>query len=203
MSSLTRSPVIAATDLGHRFSSNWLFRHLDFQLELGRLVGVCGPSGSGKSTLLGIVATWIKPTEGTLIRRDLERVSWVFQNPHGSTRRSALDHVTFPLLAQGQSLGEAETNAFSLMVNFDLVEVAHRPFGSLSGGEAQRLMLARAVASNPDALLIDEPTAQLDRAAASRVNATIKHVADQGSMVMIASHDPDTIAVCDTVINFG
>jgi ABC-type lipoprotein export system ATPase subunit len=194
---------VVVNGLGHRFDSGWLFRGLNLELAPGCLVGICGPSGSGKTTLLAIVSGWLKPIEGAVYRPGVRRVAWVFQNPHGVAQRMALDHVALPLLAQGESVRAAESRALELMTGFGLIDVAHRPFSALSGGEAQRLMLARAVATHPDVLLIDEPTAQLDRAAAARVNQTISHVADTGSIVIIASHDPETIAVCNQIIDLG
>ena len=194
---------IEAIGLGHHFDSGWLFRHLSFELEPGHAVAVCGPSGSGKTTLLAIISDWLRPTEGSLLRSGVGRIGWVFQNPHGVAQRSAMDHVIFPLLAKGWAVEQAESRTLCIMADFGLRDVAHHTFGSLSGGEAQRLMLARAVASAPDVLLVDEPTAQLDRKSAAMVNATIAHVAREGSIVVIASHDPDTIAACESVIDLG
>ncbi|MGO8608787.1 ATP-binding cassette domain-containing protein, partial [Rhizobium johnstonii] len=85
-----------------------LFQPLTFVLAPGEIVGVCGPSGSGKSTLLSLLAGWEKPISGKVIRRGISTVRWVFQNPHGVSRRAALDHVVFPLLAQGIRRRKAE-----------------------------------------------------------------------------------------------
>jgi ABC-type lipoprotein export system ATPase subunit len=81
-----------------------------------------------------------------------------------------------------------------------LAKLGPFPFKTLSGGEAQRLMLARSVASSPDLLLVDEPTAQLDARTADGVNEAIAGMADQGSIVVVATHDPRTRDACTNVI---
>ena len=93
---------VSVHDLAHRFpGTDVLFEHLDFTAIPGQTVAICGPSGCGKSTLLSILAGWEKPYHGTVERKNVERVGWVFQNPYGVPGRTALDHVVFPLLGQG------------------------------------------------------------------------------------------------------
>jgi ABC-type lipoprotein export system ATPase subunit len=191
-----------ATRLGHRFAgTDWLFRDVSFELVPGTVTALCGPSGCGKSTLLSILAGWDEPVVGSVQRNRVHSVGWVFQNPHGVANRNALDHVVFPLLARGWKRSRARGRALEVLGLFGLSEVAGRSFASLSGGEAQRLMLARAVCLAPDLLLVDEPTAQLDARTAQTVNDRLSHVADSGSMVVIATHDAATRAGCSAVVD--
>jgi len=190
-----------ANDLGHDFGGHPLFLHLSFTLVPDRVYAVTGPSGSGKSTLLSIIAGWLKPVHGWVARMNIDKIRWVFQNPHGVARRTALDHVSLGFIAQGQSRTQADTQARALMDRFGLGQIADAPFSSLSGGEAQRLMLARGLASAPDLFLVDEPTAQLDRATADEVNQALAALADQGVIVVIATHDQQTRDMCTDVIN--
>ncbi|WP_253953940.1 ABC transporter ATP-binding protein [Schaalia sp. 19OD2882] len=81
--------------------------------------------------------------------------------------------------------------------------MAERPFHTLSGGEAQRLMLARGMAAAPDLLLVDEPTAQLDGRTARAVDAALSRLAEPGVIVVVATHDARTAAVCDEVVDLG
>jgi lipoprotein-releasing system ATP-binding protein len=197
----TTIPRVLATDLAHAFPGTGpLFEQLSFELQAGEVTGLCGPSGCGKSTLLSILAGWQRPSAGRLRLEAISRTGWVFQNPHGVARRTALDHVTFPLLTRGRSRREAEAEARETMRLFRLTDVADRPFSALSGGEAQRLMLARSVCSAPDLLLVDEPTAQLDRATAATVNETLGNIAASGAVVVIATHDAQTKEACSRVI---
>lgn len=193
---------VVLDSVGHRFAEGpWLFRGLNTRLVPGQIYALVGPSGSGKTTLLNLIAGWTAPVEGTITRHGEGRTAWVFQNPHGTPRRSVLDHVAFPLLATGSRRREAEAEAFDLLRRFGLDSLAHQGFHSLSGGQAQRLMLARAVASRPALFLIDEPTAQLDLLTRKDVNTTIAHLADPSTIVVIATHDEATRDMCTRVID--
>ncbi|WP_431890819.1 ABC transporter ATP-binding protein [Cellulosimicrobium funkei] len=194
--------AVRARGLAHAFAGTGdLFSGLDLVLDPGEVVALVGPSGSGKSTLLSILAGWVTPSAGTVEREGIEHVGWVFQNPHGVPRRSALDHVVLPLLARGLRRREAELRASAILDRFGLSATADHPFRALSGGEAQRLMLARAVALAPDLLLVDEPTAQLDLRTAGTVNAVLAGVAQQHSIVVVATHDPRTRDACTRVVD--
>lgn len=188
---------VTVRGLSHDFpGTGTLFAGLDLELRPGDLVAVTGPSGSGKSTLLSLLARWERPAAGTVTWDGVASVGWVFQNPHGVARRTALDHVVLPLLGRGRSRGRAEAEALAIMERFDLSAVAHRPFAALSGGEAQRLMLSRAVAKAPSLLLVDEPTAQLDPQSAHTVNTVLGELAMADSIVVVATHDADTRDAC-------
>jgi putative ABC transport system ATP-binding protein len=195
---------VTATGLAHRFpGTNVLFSNVSFALAPGTVLGLCGPSGSGKSTLLSILAKWEKPWHGAIAYSYVNRIGWVFQNPHGVAARSALDHVVYPLLTRGMRRPDAETKALKVMEDFRLIEVAQRSFSALSGGEAQRLMLARAVCQSPDLLLVDEPTAQLDTSTAATVTETLHLLAEHGLMVVIATHDAAARATCTHIVDLA
>ncbi|KFI60948.1 ATP-binding cassette domain-containing protein [Bifidobacterium cuniculi] len=195
---------LVVKDLAHRFpGTDLLFEHLSFTVEPGSTVAICGPSGCGKSTLLSLIAGWEKPVAGSVERRGIARTGWVFQNPYGVPARSALDHVVFPLLAKGMTRAQAAPRALEAMALFDLGYAAERSFADLSGGEAQRLMLARAVCSRPDLLLVDEPTAQLDTRTAHSVSHVLGNLAGQGMIVLVATHDADTRDACGRVIDLA
>lgn len=211
----------------------WLFRGLSDTVTEGEVVALVGPSGSGKSTLLSMISGWVTPAEGRICcerpagrRGDTgdegeavaavetkhesarcsepaARIAWVFQNPHGVPGRSVLDHVALPLLAQGMAVEDAEEKARHLLDDFRLDQVAARPFKTLSGGEAQRMLLARALASAPDILLVDEPTAQLDQGTAAHVADTLTALRDRGLVVLIATHDPHVRDRCMRVIDLA
>jgi ABC-type lipoprotein export system ATPase subunit len=196
-------PVIGR-DLGHSFGTGpVLFDGLDLDLEAGSLTAVTGPSGSGKSTLLHIMAGWQRPSRGMIEIPGVDRVQWVFQNPHGVARRSAHDHVVLPLLARGFDRRSADSEAGRLLRAFGLNGVGRRPFRQLSGGESQRLMLARGIAAAPDLLLVDEPTAQLDAVTADTIVQTLGALAGRGAVVVVATHDPRTRDACDRHIDLG
>lgn len=195
---------VVASGLGHRFPGQpLLFRDVDLVLRPDNVYALTGPSGCGKSTLLSILAGWLTPTEGTVVRHRADRVTWVFQNPHGVPRRTAIDHVAFPLLTQGVPRRQALSSGYDLLREFHLDHVADREFAALSGGEAQRLMLARGIAARPDLLLVDEPTAQLDTETAAQVSKTLGALARRSVIVVIATHDPATRDACTTVVDLA
>jgi len=195
---------VSVEGLSHRFPGTAdLFHGLSFELASGDLIALTGPSGSGKSTLLSLLAGWEQPTGGAITWDDVRSVGWVFQNPFGVTGRTVVDHVAVPFLARGLTRRASETHALSLLDQFGLQGLANRPYSTLSGGEAQRLMLARAMAKQPDLLLVDEPTAQLDPVASATVNSVLGELADERTIVVVATHDSDTAAACERVINLA
>jgi ABC-type lipoprotein export system ATPase subunit len=190
--------------VGHRFDAGpLLFDGITEVFQPGDLVAITGPSGSGKSTLLSILAGWLAPSRGE-VRLDADAVTaWVFQHPYGVSQRSALDHVVLPLLAQGMRRVQAEPKARALLAEFDLAGVADREYSKLSGGEGQRLMLARALARSADLVLVDEPTAQLDHAAATSVIAVLGALAGRGTAVVVATHDDRVRQRCPRVLDLA
>lgn len=180
-----------------------LFTDLSFTASGGELVAITGPSGSGKSTLLSIIAGWVSPVSGTVTSSRGARVTWVFQNPVGVARRTALDHVVLPMLARGSGREAANLEALEVLERFSLVDASDRKFEELSGGQAQRLMLARAVATRPNILLIDEPTAQLDPMSSATVARSIGQVVQDDCIAIVATHDPLLAEQAGRVISLG
>lgn len=189
---------IKLSGVGHHFAgSSWLFRGVDYSFQAGSVYALTGPSGSGKSTLLSLIAGWVTPVEGQILSDGVGEVRWVFQNPHGVPSRTAIDHVVLPILARGVRRQLAEIEAREYMEEVSLGHIAERPFSMLSGGEAQRLMLARGMASRPGVLLVDEPTAQLDLATGVSVNAALSKLTARDTVVIVATHDRRTVDSCD------
>ncbi|MCL2736973.1 MAG: ATP-binding cassette domain-containing protein [Propionibacteriaceae bacterium] len=193
---------VKLTGISHVFpGTSDLFHGLSLTLTGGELVALTGPSGSGKSTLLSLLAGWEAPTKGVIAWDGVRTVGWVFQNPFGVPGRSAVDHVALPLLAHGVNRKDATCQAMELLERFGLVALARRDYAMLSGGEAQRLMLARAVAKHADLLLVDEPTAQLDPTASDTVNRVLAQVTDGTMITVVATHNPETAAACGKIID--
>lgn len=176
--------------VGHRYADGpLLFHDLTASLMPGHVYALTGPSGAGKSTLLGIIAGWTTPAEGQVTRQGIDSMRWIFQNPHGVAQRTAIDHVSLPLLAKGLPRREAEEQARTLMDRFNLTRVTDRRFAELSGGEAQRLML------------VDEPTAQLDMHTAATVSESLSRIARNDTIVVVSTHDPNTRDACTDIID--
>jgi tungstate transport system ATP-binding protein len=152
-----------------------------------------GPNGSGKTTLLRMAMGLIAPSRGRVTwgGREAaapERRAIVFQRP-AMLRRSALGNVRYALAAAGVPRSQRHGRADELMALVGLAGLGHRPARRLSGGEQQRLALARALARSPEVLFLDEPTASLDPAATKAIEDIIRDVAARGVKVVMATHD--------------
>ncbi len=180
-----------------------LFTALNHTFTPGTLTGLVGPSGSGKSTLMSILSGMLVPQEGRIVASQVKRIGWIPQNPIGVPRRTALDHVVFPQLLHKIPRAQAEVRALELLEKFELAQVATREFRHLSGGEAQRLCFARAYAANFDALLVDEPTAQLDPTTANTVREVIRQLISPHHIVILATHDQILRDQCDDLLDLG
>jgi tungstate transport system ATP-binding protein len=161
------------------------------EIRAGAPTVVMGPNGSGKTTLLKLAMGLISPTSGRLTfgsacAASVGRRAIVFQRP-AMLRRSAAANVAFALAAAGRE-GNSATIA-RLLDQVGLADLANRPARKLSGGEQQRLALARALARDPEVLFLDEPTASLDPAQTMAVEAIIARVAACGVKIVMATHD--------------
>jgi lipoprotein-releasing system ATP-binding protein len=195
---------IVARAISYGFANNPdLFSGLSFVAGTGQLIGLTGPSGSGKSTLLSILAGFTDPTSGEVEREGVESVGWILQNPVGVPRRTALDHVVFPLLVQGNRRSDVVERARGVLASFGLSHAEDREYRQLSGGEAQRLAFARATVADYDALLLDEPTAQLDHKTAETVTRVVRGLVVGHRIVVIATHDPRLRDECDVVVDLA
>ncbi len=181
----------------------------------GEVVGIAGPSGSGKSTLLHLFAGLDVPTEGTLTlagkdigtlsgrqraKLRLENVGIVFQRFHLLDALSARANVALPLVELGESKRARRKQAETLLDAVGLDgRATHKP-GQLSGGEQQRVAIARSLVTEPALLVADEPTGELDSATGEQVLDLLVNVADEQAVVL-ASHDQQALDVCDRIIH--
>jgi ABC-type lipoprotein export system ATPase subunit len=189
---------------------------LSYEFGSGLVSGVTGRSGSGKSTLLYLLGLLLTPWEGTLsfngesvggwpdrVRSSIraQRVGFVFQDAALDPSRTVLDNVIEGSLYAGTRRREAVERARVLMDRFEVgLRSDHKP-GEVSGGQAQRVALCRALLNRPSLVLADEPTGNLDAVTARLVIDTLVALAHQDeATVVIASHDPDVAAVCDRVL---
>ncbi|MBC6416790.1 MAG: ATP-binding cassette domain-containing protein [Rhodospirillales bacterium] len=159
------------------------------------LTAIMGPNGAGKSLLLRVLAGLVTPGRGAVLwgevppRRDLRnRLGFVFQNPV-LLRRSALANVAYALSHAGLSRKQARSEARRALVRARLGHLADRPARLLSGGEQQRLALARALALTPEVLFLDEPTASLDPASTLAIEEMIGAARRAGTRLVLVSHD--------------
>ena len=212
--------VVRLTDLTRSFEQGGVridvLRGINLSVAPGELVALLGPSGSGKSTLLqavglleggfggkieigGADATSLSSDARTALRRD--RIGFVYQFHHLLPDFNALENVVLPQLIAGTERGGAEARARELLSALGLAErLDHRP-SQLSGGEQQRVAVARALANKPALVLADEPTGNLDEATADKVLAQfLELVRGQGSATLVATHNERLAARMDRVV---
>jgi tungstate transport system ATP-binding protein len=163
-----------------------IVRDLSLDLRPGAPTVLLGPNGSGKSTLLRLAMGLVRPTSGRITwggrHEPGERLAMVFQRPV-MLRRTVAANLAYVLPARRRA------RVTGLLQQVGLDALADRPARKLSGGEQQRLALARALARDPEVLFLDEPTASLDPAATKAVEDIVRAVADAGVKIVMATHD--------------
>jgi lipoprotein-releasing system ATP-binding protein len=193
-----------------------ILRGLDLEVAAGEMVAVVGASGVGKSTLLHILGGLDRADEGTLAVGDgnlttmadqeivafrNRRIGFVFQFHHLLPEFSAVENAEMPMRIARMPVGEARQQAASLLQRVGLGDrLTHRP-GMLSGGEQQRVAVARALIMKPSVLLADEPTGDLDEQTADTLHALLREMHSlYGLTSVIATHNPRLAAACDRIL---
>jgi ABC-type lipoprotein export system ATPase subunit len=186
---------------------------LDLDVQAGELVAVTGRSGSGKSTLLNIVGGLDRPDRGTVevcgvrldgaservlapLRRD--HIGFVFQGFHLLPELTGLENVLLPARLDGR--GAALQRGEELVARLGLGDAAERLPAVLSGGEQQRLAIARALVNDPRLVLADEPTGNLDAESGSTVLTLLRAIADEGRAVLLVTHEQEATRRADRVL---
>ena len=188
--------VLAAEGLVARRGGRNVVDGVSLEVTAGEMVGLVGPSGSGKSTTLLLLAG-LEPPDAGVVRVDGEDLARL-----GETGRQALRRDRLALVFQGYGLPRTgrRAGAQAWLERFGIADLADARPASLSGGERQRVALARALAVEPAVLLVDEPTAELDEASRDRAVGLLKDAADRGAAVVVATHDPEVVELCDRVV---
>ena len=210
-------PLIVASGIikGYRTSAGYVpvLEGVDLTVAEGEMLAITGASGVGKSTLLHVLGTLDRPESGTVVvgGEDVFRLpearlrlfrnrtlGFVFQFHHLLPEFSALENVMMPLLVGRTGEGEARQRAFALLDDLGLRPRAdHRP-GALSGGEQQRVAVARALVASPRAVLADEPTGNLDQDTGETLHALLRRLnRDKGVTIVVVTHNERLAAACD------
>jgi lipoprotein-releasing system ATP-binding protein len=215
------SPIIQLSGVQKQYGSDGIITEvlhgIDLTLQQGEFTALIGPSGSGKSTLLNIIGLLEQPTSGSiqvqgretgtlpddeLTRLRGESIGFVFQFHHLIPAFSALENVMMPLmLEQGKPTQAQRERAAALLGRVGLADRMDFKPGKLSGGQQQRVAIARALAANPPLILADEPTGNLDTAAADEIFKLLYEVnQESGTTFLIVTHDPRLAKRCRRVV---
>ncbi|RFA09124.1 ABC transporter [Subtercola boreus] len=209
-------PRLEARDLRFGFRpGELLFDGWNTAIAAGELVALTGPSGRGKSTLLHLLGLMVRPAGGAVLvdgqptgsASDAERarlradlLGFVFQDALLDPGRTVLDNVLETALYRSEPRRASIGRARELLARFGVERRADARPGQLSGGQAQRIALCRALMNRPGILLADEPTGNLDAASAAVVLDAFREVTEAGAAVLVATHDPWLVAHCDRVV---
>ncbi len=201
----TPPPILTGRGIHRRFGATDALRGIDFSLSPGEIVAVMGPSGSGKSTLLHCLAGILTPDAGT-VEFDGRRIDTMSEAERSRLRRTAfgfvfqfgqlvpeltaLENVALPLLLDGVRRTDAEARAAEWFPRLDLDGLEGRRPGDMSGGQAQRIAVARALVAGPAIVFADEPTGSLDSLAGEHVMELLTAAArSAGASVVIVTHE--------------
>lgn len=192
-----------------------VLRGLNLEIKSGEFVAIMGKSGAGKSTLLYQISLLDRPTSGEIIvngvdilaldeedRTDfrLKYLGYIFQDYALVPELTALENVIIPLLMEGVSEEEAKQRGLVSLETLGLVGKSGNRPNQLSGGEQQRVSIARAIVQNPQILFADEPTANLDSASSLAVIESLKELHAKGQTIVMVTHEEEYTRDCDKVI---
>ncbi|RDJ04220.1 ABC transporter ATP-binding protein [Rhizobium grahamii] len=203
-------PLVIATDLWRSFRRQRAIvsavQGFSFRIDAGETVAIIGPSGCGKTTLLNLMVGLDHPSSGRIEWPALgspstlrpERIGVVFQSANLMPALTASENVELPILLINGA--EAEARALAALTAFGVEALAAKLPEQLSGGQAERIAVARAVATNPQLIVADEPTGQLDQAGSTRlIDRLLTWGRQSGSAIVIATHDERVAAKMNRV----
>lgn len=209
--------MIKAGGIEKSFGALKVLKGIDMQVDKGEIVAVLGASGAGKSTLLQILGTLSRPDAGELYIDGVNpfalsdrkaslfrnsRIGFVFQSHNLLPEFTAIENVMIPLVIGGRSLSSARAAAEPMLKMVGLSDRASHKPSQLSGGESQRVAIARSLACNPAIVLADEPTGNLDSATKEEIYSLLFSMREQlGQTMVIVTHDETFACRCDRTLH--
>ncbi len=213
------SELLQADGLRRSFGSVQAVSGVSLRIASGEIVAIVGRSGSGKTTLLHLLGGLERPTAGRIVYRGQEvsgldedglalwrrtNIGLVFQAFYLIPTLSALENVAFPLYPVHLDAPERRARAMARLEQVGLADRAHHRPSQLSGGEQQRVAVARALVNNPPLVLGDEPTGNLDSATGAEILALLQKVRDEfGTAFLLITHDDKVAATADRVLRMA
>jgi putative ABC transport system ATP-binding protein len=200
------------------FGSFQALKDINLKVARQEVVVVIGPSGSGKSTMLNVIGLLDRPTAGSYFLEGIDtstlsegqraglrsrRIGFVFQSFHLSHDETALENVLVPFLFARRPPPDAAERGRSALSRVGLGDQFDQPAGTLSAGQKQRVAIARSIVNEPEFVLADEPTGNLDERTGADIVALLSGLVQQGLGVVIVTHDPAVSEVADRVLRIA
>ena len=202
--------VLSLQNISFSYDKTPVLQDLSYEFETGKMYCIVGKSGAGKTTLLSLLSGLASPNGGAILYNDKDiakidkyvfrskYIGVVFQSFNLITKYTALENVVLSMDVAGYKTKNKKDRALTLLHNVGLDEdEANRRVLKLSGGQQQRVASARALSYDPDIILADEPTGNLDTETQNEIMAIFRGLADQGKCVILVSHSPEVAAMCD------
>lgn len=189
---------------------------INFEIEAGEFVGIMGESGAGKSTLLSILGAMNKPTDGTLIVDDIdiyslgqeqradfrrEFLGFIFQSFHLVPYLTVLENVMLPLAIIKERKKQKRLMAEEALDHVGLADKAHRLPNQISGGEKERVAIARAIVNEPPVLLADEPTGNLDSKTSQEIMKLLQKLNEDGMTIVMVTHSNECAPYAQRILS--
>ena len=209
--------MLQARDIHKYYGDLWVLRGVDISIEKGEIVSIVGPSGSGKSTFLHIMGTLDKPSQGEVMFNNKRvnflnekevaafrnrHIGFVFQFHHLLPEFTAVENVSIPGWMAGKKKKDVEERAVTLLETLGLSHRLQNKPAAMSGGEQQRVAVARALINNPDIIFADEPTGNLDSANAKELHQLFFDLREKfGQTFLIVTHNEDLAQMSDRVLH--
>lgn len=209
--------IIKINNIHKSFGNLHVLKGLDLEINKGEIISLVGPSGAGKSTLLHIIGTLDKPDKGKVLYEDKDiltfsdkkiadfrnkNIGFIFQFHHLLAEFTALENVCIPAYIAGCSKAKAEKRAMELLELLSLSKRASHKPSELSGGEQQRVAVARALINNPKVLLADEPSGNLDSENANELHNLFFDLRDKLNITcVIVTHNEEFADMADRKLN--
>ena len=211
--------VLELTDITKTYAMGELefqaLKGVSLRIDAGEMVALMGPSGSGKTTMMQIIGLLDRPSSGRYLLRGADvttltenqrsearnlSIGFVFQAFHLLSRQNILENVELPLMYAGIAAGDRRERAMTLLERVGLADKWRNLPSQISGGQKQRVAVARALTMSPAILLADEPTGNLDSRTAVEIMALFQELNDEGTTVIVVTHEPEIGDHCKRVV---